>query len=47
MRSVIYEVGSFILLGIIVLALLAAIQHFFPDLIKNIGQYLVIRTPKY
>lgn len=47
MKDMIYEVGSFVLLGIIIVALLGLLAKFFPNLIETISQYLRVRTPKY
>ena len=47
MKEMIYEVGSFVLLGMLVVGVLALIQHFFPHLIEVISQYLSSRRPKY
>lgn len=47
MKEMIYEVGSFVFLGIIIVALLGALHHFYPHLIETISQYLRGRTPRY
>lgn len=47
MKEVIQEVGSFVFMGVIAVIVIGMIQHFFPNLIESINQYLSGRTPKY